>query len=247
MGFAKGLVPSRVVPDKWWETPVIEDPLAMKPSENEVLLIVGDATDVLADVEKFIEICPTGFDTMCINYSAKLIPWEIQHFIAGDSHTEDMQKQALLLPDSCLKHCWNPKSHGFNIRWLRNGRTGWNGTTANLGIKIGIALGYTRIVLAGIPMDNSGNWYSADLPDDDIKKKKDHRDHLWKWNEIASRPVSRLLRSMSGNTAELLGKPSREWIEEALLLKEKVYDSQRNEDQNKGRSRKEVESRSCIA
>ena len=224
MGFIKGLVPSRVVPNKWWEAPIIENPQGLKPSDNEVLLIVGDATGVMDDLAKFIEICPDGFDTMAINYSAKLIPWQIQHFIAGDSHMEDMQRMAQRLPDECLKHCWNPKSDGFNIRWLKNGITGWNGTTANLGIKIGIALGYTRIVLAGVPMDDSGNWYCRLIPDDDIKQGKDHRSHLWKWNEIASRPISRLIRSMSGNTAELLGQPTREWIEEALQLKEK-FDS----------------------
>lgn len=220
MGFLKGLVPSKVIPGKWWDSPEIEEPLSLKPSDNEILLIVGDATDVMSDVSRFLEICPSGFDTMCINYSAKLIPWEIQHFIAGDSHMEDMQRMAQQLPDGCLKHCWNPQSIGFNIRWLRNGRTGWNGTTANLGIKIGIALGYTRIILAGIPMDNSGNWYSGVIPADDVKQGKDHRNHLWKWSEIASRPVSRLLRSMSGNTADLLGEPTTEWIEEALILKE---------------------------
>ena len=218
MGFTKGLVPSRVVPEKWWETPILEDPIGMKPSDNEVLLIVGDSADVLTDLEKFIALCPCKFDTMCINYSVNLVPWEIQHFIAGDSHMADMQKLAQRLPNSCLKHCWNPQSIGFNIRWLRNGRTGWNGTTANLGIKIGIALGYTRIVLAGIPMDDSGNWYKNLIPDNDVKQGKIHTNHLWKWGEIASRPIARLMRSMSGNTANLLGEPTAEWIEEALKL-----------------------------
>ena len=222
MGFTKGLVPSKIVPEKWWETPVIADPLALKPSDNDILLIVGDSTHVLDDLAAFIEICPDGFDTMAINYSTKIIPWDIQHFIAGDSHMVDMQKIAQELPEECLKHCWNPNSIGFNVRWLRNGRTGWNGTTANLGIKIGIALGYTRIVLAGIPMDDSGNWYCKFLPENDVKQNKKHTNHLWKWNEIASRPISRLLRSMSGNTAELLGTPTVEWIEEALNLKERA-------------------------
>lgn len=218
MGFPKGLLPTEVVPDKWWECPAIPDPLTLKKTENEILLIVGDATGVIEDLQEFVKICPDKFDTMCINYSPLIVPWDIQHFIAGDSHMEDMQKMAARLPDTCLKHCWNPQSIGFSVRWIRNGRTGWNGTTANLGIKIGIALGYTRIILAGIPMDSSGNWYAPLLPSNDVKQNKNHTSHLWKWNEIASRPISRLLRSMSGNTADLLGKPTKEWLDMALQL-----------------------------
>jgi len=222
----KGLLPSRIVPDKWWETPLL-DPSMLKETNNEILLIVGDATNVLDDLAKFIEVCPFPFDTMCINYSVKIVPWEIQHFIAGDSHMYDMQKIASDLPDSCLKHCWNPSSIGFNVRWLRNGRSGWNGTTANLCIKIGILLGYTRIVLAGVPMDKTGNWYAPLIPEDDIKQGKDHTSHLWKWNQIAARPISRLLRSMSGNTAELLGKPTAEWIMKAINLTKEIEDGER--------------------
>ena len=167
-----------------------------------------------------------------MNYSFKIIPWDIQHFIAGDSHMEDMQKCAAQLPDTCIKHCWNPKSNGFDYRWIRNGKTGWNGTTANLGIKIGIALGYTRIILAGVPMDNSGNWYAPLLPEDDVKQNKDHRSHLWKWNEIASRPISRLIRSMSGNTADLLGKPTEAWILEAVNLDKENNHGSKDESTN---------------
>ena len=222
MGFPKGLLPTKVVEEKWWEMPTVSDPPSLRTSGNEVLLIVGDSTHVMDDLSAFIEICPTGFDTMCMNYSHKIVPWDVQHFVAGDSHMEEMQEMAKQLPSTCLKHCWNPNSLGFDIRWVRNGRTGWNGTTANLCIKIGIALGYTRIVLAGVPMDNTRNWYAPLLDKDDIKQGKDHRAHLWKWNEIASRLISRLLRSMSGNTAELLGTPTIEWIEQALQLKEAV-------------------------
>jgi len=84
----------------------------------------------------------------------------IDHFAAGDAHQKDMRKAAESLPDTIIKHCWNAGCKGYDVRWVRNGRGGWNGTSANLAIKIGMALDYTRIVLAGCPMDYSGNWYS---------------------------------------------------------------------------------------
>jgi hypothetical protein len=101
---------------------------------------------------------------------------------------------------------------GFDVRWIRNSSQGWNGTTANLGIRIALVLGYTRIVLAGIPMDNTGNWYKNHIPKDDKKQGKDHTAHLWKWTEIATRPVSRFIKSMSGNTADMFGKPDKDWL-----------------------------------
>jgi len=116
------------------------------------------------------------------------------------------------LSKTVLKHAWNPGCYDFDIRWIRNGRGGWNGTSANLAFKIALSFDYTRIILAGCPMDDSGNWYRPLIPDNDIKKDKDHRHHLWKWMEISCRPVGRFVRSMSGNTADLLGRPTREWL-----------------------------------
>jgi hypothetical protein len=215
MGYLNTVEPTLIDPERWWAYPKIKSPVDLRPQpEADILLIVGDAHCVLDDLERFIEMVPARFDTMCINYSVKIVPWKIQHFIAGDSHMPDMQAVAATLPPDVIRHCWNPNSTGFNVRWHRISHTGWNGTTANLGLKIGVALGYLKIVLAGCPMDGGGNWYRDCLPETDRKRGKDHRAHLWKWTEIAARPISRLCRSMSGNTRDLLGEPTTQWLEE---------------------------------
>lgn len=208
----KSIVPFTIVPDRWWKGEEITDLKSLRPQTGtDLLLIVGDASGVFDDLEQFLDF-GMKFDTMAINYSIDIIPWPIQHFIAGDSHMPDMQRLAESLPQEVIKHCWNPNSYHFDVRWMRNGRGGWNGTTANLGIKIGIALDYLRIVLAGIPMDDSGNWYAPYIPQEDVKQNKDHRHHLWKWTEIATRPFSHFIRSMSGNTMDLFGRPTKEWL-----------------------------------
>ena len=215
MGFISSIEPTRIDPNRWWVHPKIDDPYSLKPlPDNDILLVVGDSAGVVDDLGRFLAMAPGPFDTMCINYSVKLVPWKIQHFIAGDSHMPDMQNLAASLPDSVIKHCWNPNSTNFHVRWHRTGMNGWDGTTANLGLKIGIALGYIKVVLAGCPMDDSGNWYNKILRQNDKKQGKDHRAHLWKWTEIAARPISRLCRSMSGNTAMLLGEPTKQWLED---------------------------------
>jgi hypothetical protein len=182
---------------------------------------VGDGASVLEDIISF-RAFGVEHDAMLINhahliYEAK--EWPYQHFIAGDSHMNEMQEIANRMPEGVLRHCWNPGSgeeNGFHIRWLKQDGRGWNGTTANLGTKIGIALDYLRIVLAGIPMDESGHWYDKWLKPEDKKLKPRHSDHLWFWTEVATRPVGHFIRSMSGNTKDLLGEPTYEWLTEVL-------------------------------
>ena len=210
------IFPTRVVPDDYYAMPLIEDYMTLKPKPHrDVLLIVGDGRNVLDDLAEWYRIAEgiVEYDTMAINYSAMIIPHQIQHFAAGDAHMPDMQRVARSLPETVVKHAWNPGSVGFDIRWVRNGRGGWNGTSANLALKIGLALDYTRMVLAGCPMDKSGNWYSDIVKKEDVKAAKDHRHHLWKWTEMSTRPIGRFVRSMSGNTADLFGKPTREWLD----------------------------------
>jgi hypothetical protein len=209
------IFPTRLIEGDFYAAPLIEDYMSLKPKpEKDVILICGDGSNLLQDIGAWYEIAEgiVPYDTMAVNYSAMIIPHPIQHYAAGDAHMPDMQGVAKKLPKGVIKHAWNPGSTGFDVRWVRNGRGGWNGTSANLAVKIALALDYTRIVLAGCPMDNSGNWYKPLIPDNDVKAHKDHRHHLWKWTEQATRPIGRFMRSMSGNTADLFGLPTREWL-----------------------------------
>lgn len=209
------IFPTKLIYADFYAAPIIDDYMSLKPKpEKDVLLIVGDGTNVLSDIEAWYNLAEgiIPYDTMAVNYSALIIPHKFEHYAAGDAHQADMQAIARDLPKEVIKHAWNPGCKYFDIRWMRNGRGGWAGTSANLAFKIGLALDYSRIVLAGCPMDNSGNWYKPLIPENDVKKYKDHRAHLGKWMEIATRPVGRFVRSMSGNTADLLGRPTREWL-----------------------------------
>lgn len=222
------IFPTRIRKGDFFSSAIIEDFMSLKPKpEKDVLLITGDGSNLLEDIGKWYELAEgiVPYDTMCVNYSALICPHPIQHYAAGDAHMKDMRNVADSLPDTVIKHAWNPGCYAFHVRWMRNGRGGWNGTSANLAFKIGIALDYTRIVLAGCPMDDSGNWYKPLIPENDIKANKDHRHHLWKWMEIATRPIGRFVRSMSGNTMNVLGEPTREWLlhePEIALTEEKL-------------------------
>jgi hypothetical protein len=213
-GFLSTIEPFYIDPERWWADKPVKDPMELKPKpEKDVLIIAGDGHCLISDLSRLVDMDPDA-DLMCMNYAPKIIPknWPIAHYIAGDSHTPPMQAMAATLEGTALRHCWNQNSKNFDIRWARNSSKPWNGTTANLGVKIGIALGYLKIVLAGCPMDNGGNWYTENLPENDVKRFKNHTAHLWKWTEIASRPIGRFIKSMSGNTMDLFGEPSKEWL-----------------------------------
>lgn len=72
-------------------------------------------------------------------------------------------------------------------------------------VEIALHLGHTRVVIAGMPMDfgphfdRPGPWDSAMF-------------HRPAWEQSAEH-WQNLVRSLSGWTAELLGRPDREWLE----------------------------------
>ena len=204
------------------EDNIIEDVMSLRPKpEKDVLLIVGDAACVFDDLKRFYAL-GVEHDTMLINHSIHI--WEqmnepFEHFIAGDSHRDLERQLAKRCPPEALKHCWNPgcgEENGFDIRWVKQDRRGWSGTTATLGIKIAISLDYIRMVMAGCPMDSSGHWYDKHLKEEDFKRKSVHSHHLWFWTELATRPLGTFIRSMSGNTRDLFGEPTQKWLTEVI-------------------------------
>jgi len=95
-----------------------------------------------------------------------------------------------LTPPTCAYEC-RPR---FGAKDPRNHHH-YSGTSAMLGLKIGLRLGYERIILAGVPID-SGHYA--------------HFQVGWQW--IADLLSYCPVRSMSGFTAELLGRYTEEWL-----------------------------------
>jgi hypothetical protein len=204
--------PTKIDINDWTKVEPIDLKTLRPQPERDVLLILGDGRCVFDDLNAFLDLDSPPFDVMLINHMAMGYPGKYQHYVCGDSHMKPMQQLAMELPAGIIRHCWNPGSKGFDVRWVKEDGRGWNGTTAALAVKIGITLDYMRIVLAGCPMDFSGHWYDKYLPANDNKLRNDHRHHLWYWAEMATRPLGRFIRSMSGNTAELFGIPDKEWF-----------------------------------
>jgi hypothetical protein len=71
----------------------------------------------------------------------------------------------------------------------------YSGSSAMLGLKIALRLGYKKIILAGVPL-NKGQYFNFQVG--------------WRW--IADLLRCCPVRSMSGFTMEILGKYTEEWL-----------------------------------
>ena len=74
---------------------------------------------------------------------------------------------------------------------------------------IGLALGYNKIILAGVPLDGSGHFF--DPPDKETKQFSGQNIDLeWKWAN--DKYIKGRVKSLSGRTKEWFGEPTEDWL-----------------------------------
>jgi len=94
-----------------------------------------------------------------------------------------------------------------DIRWRFT--QGVGGTSAMVAGQVALAIGYDRVVLAGVPLDGAAHFFYprwGTLPYFD----SDTQSH--EWHSMMRHRLQGRVRSMSGRTAEWLGQPDKEWI-----------------------------------
>ena len=75
------------------------------------------------------------------------------------------------------------------------------GSTGLLAVAVGLLMGYEEIILAGMPMDNGGHYYDpCPFPLMEV--------HFPYWEFAAKKFFNGQVKSLSGNTRELLGAPA---------------------------------------
>jgi hypothetical protein len=86
---------------------------------------------------------------------------------------------------------------------------GKGGTSSLLAVFVGLALGFNRIVLAGVPLDGYGHFY------DPLDKKIPvfNSDFIkLEWMNAAKNYFQGRVRSVSGRTKEWFGEPDEAWL-----------------------------------
>lgn len=170
---------------------------------KEKILIMGIAPCLEEDL-KAIESRDL-YDYMAVGLDcADRVLSPIQHM--ATYHTEELgqfyerRKKAELNLDY-KTHSHQPPA---DCVWPLVARSPFSGSSAFLGCQASIGLGYKKIILCGCPMQGKNL----------IKSKVHDYDKFQKgWIKFAPSMFGDKVKSMSGFTKELLGFPTKEWLE----------------------------------
>lgn len=188
--------------------------------EGRNLIICADGRCVWEDLENFgcksnhhrgkVRPPDSDWDFMVVNKLGEVFPGNIQHWYSNEPH---------LLKNFCegrraeygkeFENQW--KTHSCNrgyakYHWPWKG----HGTSGLNAILTGIGLGYERIVLCGMPLDDSGHngephWRRTNF----TREVSDTADGQMcrHWLRAKTLAFDGKVRSMSGRTAKWLGTP----------------------------------------
>lgn len=175
-------------------------PAALGRSYGPLLILGGGATVW----EDYARVRPWPGEIMCINDVGQYLHDPVRHwvtlhpeFFPGWRYFREKHLYAAGYSLTChaQKMC-----AGVNTVWTIDNIGGSSGL---FGTFIGLMLGYERIVLAGIPMDNTRHffdppWYGHDLGD---------RANEIVWREMSQKIFDGRVKSLSGRTRDWLGEP----------------------------------------
>lgn len=82
------------------------------------------------------------------------------------------------------------------------------GSSGLFAVRIALLLGYERVVLAGMPIDDRPHFYDADGK----RSGPPFRYYMPDWLRARRREFNGRVRSISGWTGEILGMPDKEWL-----------------------------------
>ncbi len=178
-------------------------------------LIVAGARCVWDDLEEWT---PHG-DVMVINDIGMHLPMEVAHW--WSNHHENLPSWLQIRRGGRLWVLNRKDPKPVKLHSLNKMKYSWpwpgHGTSSLNAIYTAIALGYDRIVLAGIPLDNNGhyfdpptghrlqgdfNWshFTQEVPDRNGEPRF--------WKDAAKDIFQGQVKSLSGRTRELLGAPA---------------------------------------
>jgi len=160
---------------------------------NDVLLIIGSAPCRLEDIKGFKSLYKKAHDVCCINETGLWYRGPFKYWVSA--HADKLLEWAKVKPNAGAE-LWSYRQRaGINHAHVR-----WDGGSSSF-VAVQFALfawEYRRIVVAGCPLtgENECGRYDRFLP---------------AWNNLVPDYQHRV-RSMSGNTAQVIGKPDKEFF-----------------------------------
>lgn len=149
-------------------------------------IVVGDAPEKFADLEDLWEIGPGHHEVCCVNRAGLWFPCEFRFWVSF--HADELAGWASARSGPEL---WSTREHQGVLAWpvdLMHGSSAMVAAQYALGV-----WGFERVVLVGCPMNGA------------------YRGYFQGWAAMKANHGQRI-RSMSGNTAELFGRPDAEFL-----------------------------------
>lgn len=187
-----------------------------KYCDNDTVLITGDGHTLPGDVKRF-DALNIPHDLFCVNRSMLFFQREVRHWAAVDVQecvwfSENYQGY---FGTRICRHTIGQMPIAFDAYWIaENNLEGyakmlWTGNSSMLAILASFEMGYKKIILAGIPLDNGPHWYEpADTPGPEWIGRV-----YQQWMDVKIlRPEAERVRSLSGYSAFIFGEPTKEWL-----------------------------------
>lgn len=172
--------------------------------KNKIAVVVGSAGCVFDDLKNLNNLLPNREDytVFTVNFAA-MLPIKPNYISAIHGDYIDVYKKV-----ACVKaeeFGWRKDFYTistFGHADLIYDDMGTSGTSGRFTVDAAKRLGFNKIILCGVPIDGSERFYGDIKHDYTICMKQ------CEWLE----QDSSIVRSFSGNTSELLGAPTIEWL-----------------------------------
>ena len=189
--------------------------------KNPVVLITGDGACLPDDVKEF-ESWDIPHDLYCANRSMLFFQRQVNHWAAVDYEegmwfSENVTRQ--IEPDhKILRHTIGIFPRSFDIYWQQDiefeneiQKRVWIGNSGLFAILTALKMGYEKIIIAGMPLDNHPHWYEPESE----KGPQWHGLTFANWIDFKRmRPnAANKVRSMSGYTEFILGQANKDFLE----------------------------------
>lgn len=183
---------------------------------HDTVLITGDGHTLPDDVKLF-ESFNIPHDLYCVNRSLMYFQRPAQHWGAVDAEESIWFSKYCTQSSGICRHTFGEMKVAFDAHWMVDNfeyqndmqKHLWVGNTGYFGILTAIAMGYKKIVLAGMPMDGAGHWYEH--PEDVPAPQWVDRCYT-QWMDFAVLPQAQKVKSLSGYSKFILGEANREWL-----------------------------------
>lgn len=173
----------------------------------KTLLIISTGQCVWDDVEKAKScLVDIEYDTMAVNDMIMYWPENLTYGVSW--HFDNLNNWATVRTYRKAKNMpllYGPKiCKGVDCAVTFQEHIQTSGMYA---VAVGIHLGYDKIIITGIPFDNSGHFY-----DRLSSPEFDYRDHLKEYWATIRRFGKNKARAISGNLVKCFGELTKEWL-----------------------------------